>query len=132
MRYLLALTIALLTGCRPNVIITIQPVQEAIDDGLKGKPKFELNLFLYAEATDGLTQTTETVRLDKRTRFRLDPGSLDLFAEALKGSPDSCDEDEMGCTGGWVGSVENLIVPPEGHIDEIVPVMGVCDCPVFE
>jgi len=125
----LLLPIALLVcgACRPNVLITVQAGSAALDDGLKGGERFELSLFLYSQADNGLSNESKTVGLDAQSRFRLNPGTLDLHAISVDSSnpPESCDP---SCDAYWEGETVNLVVPTKGHIDEVVTVFAVCDC----
>ena len=128
MRILLPLVVLLSAACQPNVLITVEADASATEDGLKNSGKFELSLFLYSQADEGIVNETKTVSVGNQASFSMNPGTLDLYAVSVDSvdPPESCDE---GCDGYWEGETVNLVVPPKGHIEETVKIFAVCDCP---
>jgi len=127
MKFSLPLLLLLATACRPNVIISVKADSSATDDGLKNSDKFDVTLFLYSQADEGVVTETATLSVGGQARFKMNPGTLDLHAISIDSvnPPEGCDEE---CTGYWEGLEENLVVPAKGHIDESVTVFAVCEC----
>jgi hypothetical protein len=126
-KLVLPISVLVCAACRPNVLITVEANSAAVEDGLKRGERFELNLFLYSQADNGLNNESKTVGLDKTSRFSLSSGTLDLHAISVDPShpPESCDP---SCDGYWEGETINLVVPTNGHIEEVVTISAVCDC----
>ncbi len=115
------------TACRPNVVLTIVADKSAVEDGLKDSANFELSIFLYSAADEDVVNDQQTLNQNGDARFKLNPGTLDLYAVSADNvdPPESCDTE---CTGYWEGETVNLVVPQSGHIEESVTVFAVCDC----